>query len=395
MSKRPDANDILRERGPDGLREAFDEAKGGNGADKRRRRFTLTPWDNIDYDPKQPAWVVHGLLPTTGVAVIYGKWKTFKTFVALDLGIAVAFHPTWAGRKVTNGAVIYIACEGAAGLDKRIAAYKRTKPELKGLPFYVIKARPGLGIRPGDVDELVSTIRDELGAITPVLIIIDTLARTLAGKDENGEGMRNFLDNAEDLSAALACLVLAVHHEGAGDTGRLRGGTVLDAGSVATWRTARKAGELACTVTVQEAKDSVSDLGFRVLLKAVQFGDEHDEQRESTLIVDSIEAESSDTQPKRERVSPGLRAAMTAIDIGIDQHGSEITLPNRGPRVRAVAIETVRKIYVGKRADDLTEDSKRRTFDRHLESLIDREIVVSGQLAGHPMLWKPKSARKH
>src|SRR5262249_25415315 len=155
--------------------------------------------------------------------------------------------------------------------------------------------------------------------------------RTLAGKDENGEDMRNFLDNAEDLSAALDCLVLAVHHEGAGDTGRLRGGTVLDAGSVATWRTARKAGETACTVTVQEAKDSASDLTFRVQLKPVEFGDEHDGQRENTLIVEKIEpAAASESAPRRLRITPTLGAFMTSVGIGLDQHGVERRLPNRG-----------------------------------------------------------------
>ena len=46
--------------------------------------------------------------------------------------------------------------------------------------------------------------RDQLSDIAPVLIIVDTLARTLAGQPENGEGMANFIDNAEDLSAAFA-----------------------------------------------------------------------------------------------------------------------------------------------------------------------------------------------
>ena len=56
------------------------------------------------------------MLPTEGVAVLYGKWKQFKSFVALDLGVAIARGEPWASRKTKKGIVVYIAGEGGHGL---------------------------------------------------------------------------------------------------------------------------------------------------------------------------------------------------------------------------------------------------------------------------------------
>ena len=36
------------------------------------------------------AWLVNQLLPAAGLAVLFGKWKTYKSFIVLDLAVAVA-----------------------------------------------------------------------------------------------------------------------------------------------------------------------------------------------------------------------------------------------------------------------------------------------------------------
>jgi hypothetical protein len=378
------------------------ETKRDNGA-TRRSRFVLTRWIDINFDPEKADWLVHGLLPTEGVGVVYGKWKSYKSFIVLDLGVAVATPgeddrgKDWAGRKTKHGVVVYIAGEGQGGMHKRIEAYKRARPELQDIDLYVVKARPNLGTRPGDVEELVKAIRKALDDDVPVLVIIDTLSRTLAGKDENGEGMRNFADNAEDIASEFGCLVLAVHHEGAADNGRMRGSTVLDAASVATWHVKRAGNGLSCTIEVQDAKDSESGFTMDVTLKLVKFGDERDAERESTLMVDKVEIDAIlegevevSTKPRPRKRGPAqLSAFMTAFDIALEKRGRQVQLPDSGPNVRAVSIEAVAPIYIRKYPGRAKEDSKRRAFDRHLVRATDSEILVTGEIHGEPMLWKP------
>jgi hypothetical protein len=307
---------------------------------------------------------------------------------------------TWAGHAIKrHGVVVYIACEGQGpdGMHKRIAAYKHRHGDDELPDLYLIEARPNLGwAGSSDVAELVTAIQEALpGEREVTLVLVDTLSRTLAGKDENTEGARNFLDNGEDISERLDCLVLAVHHEGAGDTDRPRGGTTLPAGFVATWHIKRQTngGGRHCTLTVQEAKDSASDFAFDVSLGIHQFGDEHDEARASTLIVEAIKPVATgggDEAPRQQRkkIAPNLRAFMTAFDQAMHRHGIEAHLPNNGPRVKAVSIELLRRTYYAKRAD-LDEDSKRKAFQRQSAKAVEDELLVSGEIGGTPMVWLP------
>ena len=104
---------------------AADAASAKTNGAGLQPRFRFERWCDITYDPAQANWLLHKMLPTEGVAVLYGKWKQFKSFVALYLGVAVARGEPWAGRKTKKGIVVYIAGEGGHGLTKRIEVYKQ------------------------------------------------------------------------------------------------------------------------------------------------------------------------------------------------------------------------------------------------------------------------------
>jgi len=77
---------------------------------------------------------VRGLLPSEGLAAVYGPSGSGKSFLIADLCFAIAAGlPDWFGRKVKQAPVIYVALEGSAGLRNRIAAleahYQRPVPE--------------------------------------------------------------------------------------------------------------------------------------------------------------------------------------------------------------------------------------------------------------------------
>jgi hypothetical protein len=366
---------------------------------KARSRFKGERWADVQFDPKKKNWLVQGLLPTQGFGVIYGSKKSYKSFATLDLGATIACtgRRHWAGCHVEHGRVFYIACEGQGGMDKRIAALKAAYPELDDdLPFHLIKARPNLGHQPGDSLELLASIRGELESDErPALIVVDTTARTLNGADENNEGLRNFADNCQAISDALGCFTFAVHHEGAGKTGRMRGSTTLDAASDVNWHVTKisNGAGLACRIDVEDSKDGESGFGFIATLRRHCFGDpEHDPECESTLIIDKIERaeiEAAAAPAKRQKITPTLGAFMTSVHQALDRFGIEVRLPDNGVKVKAVRIEPLlRETYYRKRAD-LEEDSKRKVFRDQLKAAIERELVVTGEINGVPMLWLP------
>jgi hypothetical protein len=364
-------------------------------------RFKILALSSLDELP-QDDWLVQGLLPPTGVAVVYGRWKSFKSFVALDLAWTLAdpMRPTWAGRPINrHGAIIYLVCEGQSGMRKRIMAYKVRQGADELPAFYWIEQRINLGApRSKDTADLIASIKEALPGQEIALVVVDTLVRTLFGADENNEGMRNFLDNAEDIAEGLGCLVLAVHHEGAtADSGRPRGGTTLPAGVVASWHIKRTRGEgLHCKLLVEEAKDSVSDFAFDVDLQKFEFGDEHDERRESTLIVTKIaavegqEGETEDQpRPRKRRHSPNDSLFFSCMDQSLDRHGIELYLSDGRPRVKAVNSEYVRTLFARRRPDIKDTDSVRRMFDRFLDKHLGGQALLAEKESGLVYLFYP------
>ena len=78
---------------------------------KPTRRFELVPFDQITFNA-DPAYLVKDVLPRDGLAVIWGPPKCGKSFWTYDLHMHVALGRSYRGRRVQQGAVIYIACEG-------------------------------------------------------------------------------------------------------------------------------------------------------------------------------------------------------------------------------------------------------------------------------------------
>jgi hypothetical protein len=74
--------------------------------------------------PAPPPWLIKGILPETGAAIMSGQWGAFKTTVALDLSVCVMSNLPFAGHYYVKrpGAVLYLALEGAGMLPARLSA---------------------------------------------------------------------------------------------------------------------------------------------------------------------------------------------------------------------------------------------------------------------------------
>ena len=71
---------------------------------------------DVDFDSRvrDP---VKGLIGPGDVGFLYGPSSSGKTFVALDLEMAIALgRDRWCGKRLRRGAVLHLAFEGARGL---------------------------------------------------------------------------------------------------------------------------------------------------------------------------------------------------------------------------------------------------------------------------------------
>lgn len=172
------------------------------------------------------SWLIEGYIPRGGLAVLYGPSGAGKSFVTLDWAASVATGRGWLGTKVAKGRVVYVAAEGAGGLGKRLTAWEIDHRLYVMDRLYFITVPVQLTAREAvnAAVEVIETLPE-----APSLIIFDTMARCMQGKDENSaRDVGEFVAGADLIRLVLGTAVLIVHHTTKGATtergsGALRG----------------------------------------------------------------------------------------------------------------------------------------------------------------------------
>lgn len=250
---------------------------------KPKSRFALTAFAE-DFDKPIAAHLIRNLLPSTGLAVVSGKEKSGKTFLALSMVLAVASGERfWQGlpdRKIReasrDGIVIYISAEGSSGFRMRKKAHALSKgwkeDELKNIRFYDIQAAPNLR-NAQDLLELVESVKQPQKPINA--IVIDTVARTLYGNENDGSDMSEYIASCDHLAKVCNTLVILVHHMGKDTEKGMRGHSVLPA-AVDVEIKVQRVDDIR-SASIQTAKDIPEAIDFfHFKLKPVAVGKDED-----------------------------------------------------------------------------------------------------------------------
>ena len=176
----------------------------------------------------QPAdYVIKGLLPSYGVASIFGASMSGKSFLSFDMGASITLGKPWFGYRTKAKPVAYFGLEGQAGLSKRWAAYRaRHGADAEAMMHFGVDP-----INLGELGSVESVIAglDRMG-FTGGVVIIDTLACAMPGLQENDTAsMGQALSGARQIAEAFSALVILVHHTGKDATRGPRGSSALTA----------------------------------------------------------------------------------------------------------------------------------------------------------------------
>jgi hypothetical protein len=173
----------------------------------------------------EPEPLIDNTIDRRTVAVVAGHYGSLKSFVLQDWAACIATGRPWMGRSVHQGTVLYVAAEGAHGLNQRLDAWEYGWNRKIDNSAFVTYPEPINLLDSAAVAELCET------AAGHTLVVIDTLARCMVGADEN---------SAKDMGIAVDALyrvrnatnggtVVAVHHTGK-DRSTIRGSSALEAG---------------------------------------------------------------------------------------------------------------------------------------------------------------------
>lgn len=161
-------------------------------------------------------------------ACLYSPPKSGKTFVALDVGLSLAAGlPVLGHLNVLRPgeAVVYLSGEGHAGMKRRIMAWGAarglTREQIEALPFYYKTSVPPTKDGNAVALRYIAGIRQ---VCTPVLIVIDTMSRSLGAEDENTAAAANaYLNMVGAIREAFGCTTLTLAHSGKGEGAAARG----------------------------------------------------------------------------------------------------------------------------------------------------------------------------
>jgi hypothetical protein len=197
---------------PELMADLVAEREKANGTDKQRgsRERLYTPTELAEIPP--PSYLLRPFIREGGLNLLYGKPASGKSFIALDWGLRIAAGLPWFdGGRPEPGTVIYNAAEGVAGIAKRIRAWESAS----GIeaPERFLTWPQAVNYYRGETagfEEAVAGLE-----APPRLIIVDTLARSMTGGDENAaRDMGIFIEAAERVSSRFGAAMLVIHHTG-------------------------------------------------------------------------------------------------------------------------------------------------------------------------------------
>ncbi|MCF7731720.1 MAG: helicase RepA family protein [Akkermansiaceae bacterium] len=218
---------------------------------------------------------VEGVLTEGGASVIYGPSNCGKSFWILDLAACVATGANFRGvLEVDRGAVVYVALEGAYGVRNRIEALKRAGRLPGDAPLFVVFAPVSL-MNTRHAGRLAASVKHaaEQSGLPCRLVILDTLARAMAGGDENsGKDMMVAVKSIDAIRAATGAHVCVVHHCGKDEARGARGHSSLRAAVDTEIEVSRPEAETISTVRVTKQRDLQAGEAMPFSLKVVTLG---------------------------------------------------------------------------------------------------------------------------
>lgn len=345
--------------------------KPGNGP-----RFVLIPFDQIKIDTI-PSYRVKGILPQVGLCIVWGPPKCGKSFLVFDIVMHVALGWKYRGKKVRQGSVVYCALEGCAPFKNRIEAFRKSRlaNHAGNVPFDLMASPMTLV---ADHSALIECIR--LRDLSPAIVVIDTLNRSLAGSESSDEDMSAYIRAADAVRDAFNCLVIIVHHCGH-DGNRPRGHSSLLGALDVELAVKRDAADNVIAM-VELMKDGPQGEEWASRLEVVELGEDDDGDKITSCIV-SVEG----LQPSA-KASPGLKLtkaaknALSALHYAIGETGKVPPASNHIPaNMKCVTADQWRE-YAYRMAVSSSEEprARQKAFKAATEALI---------AAGHVGAWNP------
>lgn len=318
----------------------------------------VAPWSNVAAAAALPleyfgdikpclknSWLVRGFLVQAGLATIYGYPGSGKSFLAIDMALRIAAGWPVDGHAVRQSPVIYVAAEGPNGVRKRVAAFRQHHGVRDDLPFALVPCAVNLLEPQADIRRLIQKIGEaakRLGA-PPGLIVIDTLAATFGGGDENTSAMVVYMNNLARMRDEFGATVALVHHRPKDALNNTPRGHSSLMGAMDTIILVEYGVVRCASVTKQKDAEAGTPLGFE--LKSVMLGTDEEGEPVTAAVVHYRPAQTEKIPPAADIALQALCAAISAAGGSPVSEASWRAKWAENPEVAAQSDETRRKAW--------------------------------------------------
>lgn len=237
----------------------------------------------------KPEPLIRGVLNVNSDAWLIGASGSYKSFVAIDWACRVATGLPWNGAEVKRGPVLYVAAEGASGIEQRITAWEKEHVAVGDDLLVLPVAVQALGREAGQLGLTAAwwELREIATQVRPALIVLDTQARMSLGARENDNSeMGMWVEAVSWLRSQCDACVLVVHHTGR-NGGDARGASAIDGAQDIEWKVERTGTreEQRAKLRLDKSKDSRDGVEYALWMRSVDVGVDSHGQPVTSLVV--------------------------------------------------------------------------------------------------------------
>lgn len=171
-----------------------------------------------DNPPKLPKELIEGILRRGHKMLISGSSKAGKSFLLMELCIAIAEGSPWLGFNCKQGKVLYVNLEidPASSIHRFLKIYEALKLPAAHADNIVIWNLRGHAV-PLDqlVPKLIRRVRDQHFDA----IIIDPIYKVITGDENNASEMGQFCNQFDKICTETGCSTIYCHHHSKGAQG--------------------------------------------------------------------------------------------------------------------------------------------------------------------------------
>lgn len=190
---------------------------------------------DLDKVAPEAKWLVDVLWADSGVGLIGGTPKSYKSWLGLEIATAVATGTPCLGRFAVSRpgpSLVYLAEDALPNVRERLSALCRYRDrELTQAPVHVITA-PSLRLDlEQDFRRLITTVEE----LQPRLLLLDPLVRLHRANENDAGEIAAILGRLRRLQRSLGVAIILVHHARKQGSARQPGQALRGSGDLHAW----------------------------------------------------------------------------------------------------------------------------------------------------------------